>query len=120
MYEIVQTLLDSLDTQEEINYKGFISGLNMVCQNPGEGTVVKLFHNGTKLSEEKLIVTNGGRVVTVTVLAPSAALARLEATRRAKLVQFTNAEIRKDIGLKADTMPLMKQPEAVAKAKAKR
>lgn len=60
---------------------------------------VILFHAGTKLNDEGKIVTNGGRVLCVTALAPSHEEARAKVYANIGRIKFKNAHYRKDIGL---------------------
>ena len=57
---------------------------------------VKLFHAGTTMADGQL-VTNGGRIVTVTATANSPEVARRKAYEGAKCVQFDGARYRSDI-----------------------
>jgi len=59
---------------------------------------VLVFHNGTK-KEEKLL-TNGGRVLSVTALAPTLKEAREKAYKNVEKIKFDKAYYRKDIGTK--------------------
>lgn len=61
---------------------------------------VKLFHAGTKLSEDK-IITNGGRVLGVTATAPNMKKAIEIAYEAVAKVHFNDIHFRKDIGKKA-------------------
>ena len=60
---------------------------------------VILFHAGTRLKDEGKIVTNGGRVLCVTALAPSHEEARAKVYANIGRIKFKNAHYRKDIGL---------------------
>lgn len=60
---------------------------------------VILFHAGTRLNDEGKIVTNGGRVLCVTALAPSHEKARAKVYANIGRIEFKNAHYRKDIGL---------------------
>jgi phosphoribosylamine--glycine ligase len=73
-----------------------ISGLTAAEQITG----VKVLHAGTKLSGDK-IVTNGGRVLGVTVAAPTLAAALASAYEAASRIHFEGAHYRKDIGAHA-------------------
>jgi phosphoribosylamine--glycine ligase len=72
-----------------------ISGLNSL----EEGVLV--FHAGTKLDDEGRVLTNGGRVLTVTATAPSLTEARAKAYRNVQRIHFTNAYYRRDIAAPA-------------------
>lgn len=64
--------------------------------SPSEDVVV--FHAGTKRSDEGQIVTDGGRVLAVSVLAGSIDKARQKAYRVVDHIDFDNAYCRHDIG----------------------
>lgn len=57
-----------------------------------------VFHSGTKFGEHGEILTNGGRVLAVTALAPTLKEAREKAYRAAERVAFSNKYMRHDIG----------------------
>ena len=57
-----------------------------------------VFHSGTKFGEHGEILTNGGRVLAVTALAPTLKEAREKAYRAAERVTFSNKYMRHDIG----------------------
>ena len=57
-----------------------------------------VFHAGTKKDEEGRIVTNGGRVLAVTALAPTLKEARARAYAASERVTFANKYLRHDIG----------------------
>jgi len=61
---------------------------------------VKVFHAGTKLKDGK-VVTAGGRVLGVTALGDSLALAKLNAYTAVKEIRWPGAWCRKDISDKA-------------------
>ncbi len=72
--------------------KGYeISGLN----NLGESIIV--FHNGTKYNDDKLI-TNGGRVLSITSLGENLASARENIYKNINKVKFDGICYRNDIG----------------------
>ena len=75
--------------------KGFpISGLETF-----EGKKDELvFHAGTKFAPDGKIVTNGGRVLAVTALAPTLREAREKAYRAQERISFENKYYRHDIG----------------------
>lgn len=58
-----------------------------------------VFHAGTMKDKDGRVVTNGGRILCVTTLAPSASEAREAAIRASEAVQFEGKFFRKDIGL---------------------
>lgn len=61
---------------------------------------VKVFHAGTTLAEGR-VVTNGGRVLGVTALGDTIALAKLQAYTAVKAIRWPGAWCRKDIADKA-------------------
>jgi phosphoribosylamine--glycine ligase len=62
---------------------------------------VTVFHAGTKLLEDGTLVTNGGRVLNVTALAPSFEAARELAYAGVELIDFEGKQYRTDIGARA-------------------
>jgi phosphoribosylamine--glycine ligase len=61
---------------------------------------VKVFHSGTALRDGQ-VVTNGGRVLSVTGLGSSIAAAKLQAYTAVKCIRWEGAWCRKDISDKA-------------------
>ncbi|MFN8508228.1 MAG: phosphoribosylamine--glycine ligase [Dehalococcoidia bacterium] len=59
---------------------------------------VQVFHAGTK-NDERGIVTNGGRVLTVVATGPTIEAARAKAYDNVRRIEYTDAYYRKDIGL---------------------
>lgn len=57
-----------------------------------------VFHAGTKFNEKGEVVTNGGRVLAVTALAPNLKEARAKAYRAVERISFENCYMRHDIG----------------------
>ncbi len=57
-----------------------------------------VFHAGTKFNEKGEIVTNGGRVLAVTAVAPTLKEARAKAYAACERVEFANKYMRHDIG----------------------
>jgi phosphoribosylamine---glycine ligase len=77
--------------------KGYvITGLKEVAKLPD----VKVFHAGTKLERDR-IVTDGGRVLGVTALGETLAIAKRNAYAAIEKITFTGAFYRKDIADKA-------------------
>ncbi len=75
--------------------KGFpISGLDTFRDEDGEF----VFQAGTAFDPEGRVVTNGGRVLAVTALAPTLKEARAKAYAAAERVTFANKYMRHDIG----------------------
>lgn len=75
--------------------KGFpIGGLETFAGKEDE----LVFHAGTKFGENGEILTNGGRVLAVTALAPTLREARAKAYAAAERVTFANRYMRHDIG----------------------
>ncbi|MCM1290495.1 MAG: phosphoribosylamine--glycine ligase [Prevotella sp.] len=58
---------------------------------------VKVYHAGTKYNESNEIITNGGRVLAVTVLAEDIHKAALRATQAAATLEFEGKQFRRDI-----------------------
>ena len=82
--------------------KGFpVSGLDTFSGKEDEF----VFHAGTKTGENGEILTNGGRVLAVTALAPSLREARTKAYAAAERVTFANKYMRHDIGHAIDEAP---------------
>jgi phosphoribosylamine--glycine ligase len=81
------------------NYeKGFpIRGLSEAAQVPD----TKIFHAGTAMSEDGTIISNGGRVLSVTGLGNSVSEAKLAAYTAVKCIRWDGAWCRKDISDKA-------------------
>ncbi len=73
-----------------------IEGVAEASEVPG----VTVYHAGTMLKDGAL-VTNGGRVLNVTALAPTMAEARKRAYEAVDMIDFLGMEYRTDIGLKA-------------------
>ena len=73
-----------------------IRGLEEAAQVPD----VKVFHAGTRLSENR-VVTHGGRVLGVTSLGNTLAAAKLSAYTAVKKIRWEGAWCRKDISDKA-------------------
>ena len=61
---------------------------------------VAVFHAGTDLSDTGQIVTDGGRVLTVTALGADFAQARARAYAAVKNISFEHMHYRTDIGLR--------------------
>ena len=70
------------------------------------GTVegVTVFHAGTTRAADGSVRTSGGRVLTVSALAPSLAEARINAYRAVDEIHFDGAQFRRDIGLAASNV----------------
>ena len=62
---------------------------------------VKVFHAGTTLDAQGRVLTAGGRVLNVTALGATTAVAKLNAYRAVKLIRWEGAWCRKDISDKA-------------------
>ncbi len=73
-----------------------ITGLDAAAQIEN----VKVFHAGTKLSGSR-VLTDGGRVLGVTALGDSVALAKLQAYTAVQKIRWPGAWCRKDISDKA-------------------
>ncbi|AIR05163.1 MULTISPECIES: phosphoribosylamine--glycine ligase [Cedecea] len=61
----------------------------------------KVFHAGTKLSEDDLVLTNGGRVLCVTALGETVAKAQQRALELKKDIHWDGSFSRSDIGYRA-------------------
>ncbi len=68
---------------------------------PAEETGALVFHAGTALRGDKL-VTNGGRILNVTAVAPTVAEARDRAYRACDLISFPGMQYRRDIAAVAN------------------
>jgi phosphoribosylamine--glycine ligase len=73
-----------------------IRGLEEAARIPD----VKVFHSGTATSDGQ-VVTNGGRVLSVTALGNSFAAAKLQAYTAVKAIRWPGAWCRKDISDRA-------------------
>jgi phosphoribosylamine--glycine ligase len=62
---------------------------------------VTVYHAGTALADDGSLVTNGGRVLNVTALAPTFAEARDRAYAAIERISFDGMQYRTDIGLRA-------------------
>jgi phosphoribosylamine--glycine ligase len=74
-----------------------ISGIAAAEKVPG----VTVYHAGTKLGDDGVLVTDGGRVLNVTAIAPTMAEARERAYEAVSRISFEGMQYRTDIGLKA-------------------
>jgi len=74
-----------------------ISGIAEAEKVPG----VTVYHAGTKRGDNGTLLTDGGRVLDVTAVAPTMAEARERAYEAVKLISFAGMQYRTDIGLKA-------------------
>ena len=73
-----------------------ITGIDRAEELPG----VTVYHAGTALRDGEL-VTNGGRVLDVTAVAPTFEEARAQAYRACELIDFDGKTYRSDIGMRA-------------------
>ncbi len=73
-----------------------ITGIEKAEQMEG----VTVYHAGTKLGENGEILTNGGRVLDVTAVAPTFEQARAQAYAACDLIDFDGKTFRTDIGLR--------------------
>ncbi|MBM6774479.1 phosphoribosylamine--glycine ligase [Olsenella profusa] len=73
-----------------------ITGIERAEELPG----VTVYHAGTALRDGEL-VTNGGRVLDVTAVAPTFEEARAQAYRACELIDFEGKTYRSDIGIRA-------------------
>ena len=61
---------------------------------------VTVYHAGTRIDENGVLVTNGGRVLDVTAVAPTFEEARAQAYAACELIDFDGKTYRSDIGLR--------------------
>ncbi len=87
----VTVVLASAGYPESSSRGDVISGLDAVP------TDVYVTHAGTARDQDGLIVTAGGRVLSVTALGPTAADARAAAYAAADMVEFEGKQLRRDI-----------------------
>lgn len=64
-------------------------------------TGVAIFHAGTKLTEEGMLVTNGGRVLNVTALGRTVSEAQESAYKAVDIIRWPGGFCRRDIGWRA-------------------
>ena len=62
---------------------------------------VTVYHAGTRMDDEGRVLTNGGRVLNVTALAPTFEAARDLAYEACEKIDFEGKTLRRDIGLRA-------------------
>ena len=74
-----------------------ITGIEHAAALPG----VTVYHAGTKLDEEGVLRTSGGRVLNVTALGATFAEARERAYEGCDLIEFEGKTLRRDIGARA-------------------
>ncbi len=74
-----------------------IRGLSDANQLPD----VQVFHAGTTMSADGTILTDGGRVLSVTALGNTIAAAKLQAYKAVRCIRWDGAWCRKDISDKA-------------------
>jgi len=74
-----------------------ICGITDAGELPG----VTVYHAGTELRDDGVIVTNGGRVLCITALAPTLAEARDRAYQAAHKIHFEGMQMRTDIAARA-------------------
>lgn len=74
-----------------------ITGIDRAEQLEG----VTVYHAGTKVDESGQLVTNGGRVLDVTAVAPTFEAARAQAYAAVELIDFEGKTFRTDIGMRA-------------------
>lgn len=113
LFEILNKTIDGTLKEEDIKWKDEACLTVIMCSGGypdsyEKGKVITgledvdsdiiVFHNGTK-KEEKLL-TNGGRVLSVTSLAPTLKEAREKAYKNVEKIKFDKAYYRKDIGTK--------------------
>lgn len=74
-----------------------ITGIDEASAQPG----ITVYHAGTKLDAQGNVLTNGGRVLDVTAVAPTFEQARANAYAACNLIHFEGKTFRTDIGMKA-------------------
>ncbi|MCQ2299273.1 MAG: phosphoribosylamine--glycine ligase [Bacteroidales bacterium] len=82
-----------------------ISGLDHFALGVDPGMQPIVFHAGTKTNDQGQVVTNGGRVISVTSFAESLPEALLKCYQGANLIQWEDKYMRNDIG--QDLLKLM-------------
>jgi phosphoribosylamine--glycine ligase len=60
---------------------------------------VMVFHAGTKINDQQQLVTNGGRVITVTAFGDSIEAAVEKSNKAAQAIQWKGKYFRRDVGL---------------------
>ena len=75
----------------------YVKGKPMIIPQV-EDTATLIFHAGTKQLEDGSVVTNGGRVITVTSLAPTIQQAAAASKMLAEKIEYDGRYYRKDIG----------------------
>ena len=74
-----------------------ITGIERAEELPG----VTVYHAGTAVDKDGRLVTNGGRVLNVTAVAPTFEAARAQAYAACELIDFEGKTFRHDIGHRA-------------------
>ncbi|MBC8089963.1 MAG: phosphoribosylamine--glycine ligase [Phycisphaerae bacterium] len=69
-----------------------------IASLPEHSDKLRVYHAGTKQADNKTLVTSGGRVLTLTAIAPAFADAQRLSLAAAQQVQFAGAHFRRDIG----------------------
>uniref|UniRef100_A0A8C0LID8 Trifunctional purine biosynthetic protein adenosine-3 n=1 Tax=Canis lupus dingo TaxID=286419 RepID=A0A8C0LID8_CANLU len=117
LYEVIQSTLDGLlctslpvwlDNRAAITvvmaskgYPGdYTKGVEITGFPEAQALGLEVFHAGTALKDGK-VVTNGGRVLTVTAIQENLLLALEEAKKGLSAIKFEGAFYRKDIGYRA-------------------
>ncbi|NQY81116.1 MAG: phosphoribosylamine--glycine ligase [Candidatus Caenarcaniphilales bacterium] len=96
--EAAATVILASDGYPTAYEKGFeITGVNDAEEIEG----VTVFHAGTKLNDDGILVTNGGRVLAVSAIAENLETAIEKAYLAADKIDFKGKYIRRDIGAKA-------------------
>jgi phosphoribosylamine--glycine ligase len=71
-----------------------------------------LFHAGTRVRDDGEVVTNGGRVLTVTGVGGDFPQARARAYAAVRALSFDGAQYRTDIGYQAELYEAMQRESA--------
>ncbi|KAF3820517.1 hypothetical protein GH733_013693 [Mirounga leonina] len=127
LYEVIQSTLDGLLCTSLPVWHEHVTAITVVMASkgyPGDYTKgveitgfpeaqalgLEVFHAGTALKDGK-VVTNGGRVLTVTAIQENLILALEEAKKGLAAIKFEGAIYRKDIGYRA--VAFLQQPRGL-------
>ncbi|XP_030887261.1 trifunctional purine biosynthetic protein adenosine-3 [Leptonychotes weddellii] len=127
LYEVIQSTLDGLLCTSLPVWHEHLTAITVVMASkgyPGDYTKgveitgfpeaqalgLEVFHAGTALKDGK-VVTNGGRVLTVTAIQENLILALEEAKKGLAAIKFEGAIYRKDIGYRA--VAFLQQPRGL-------
>ncbi|XP_034945437.1 trifunctional purine biosynthetic protein adenosine-3 [Chelonus insularis] len=126
LYEIMKACCEGLLSSLTINWLANKFAVGVICASRGypesasKGQVIKgienievlkdhyIFHSGTGLSDQKELLTNGGRVLIATCLSSSLQEAAAKATIAAEKICFDGKQYRKDIAHKGIARTILK------------